>query len=292
MWGKDKIQVLHLQFADDALILGDWSLSNSKNLSRILTCFHLASGLKVNFNKSKLFGFGVSNIELSIAASSLGCLASEFPCSYLGLPIGAQMSMCANWNPLVDRRSSINLKAFVEGSFGVGTRIKKKIHGLWEGKQFTLPRKSGGMFNVCELKKSPGTWSHIIKLKDDLNIIGINLKMLFKKKVGNGMTTSFWYDNWLGGPSLHETFPRLFRLETMPNCLVSDRVPTFVSPAPTTNIASANHLVHPTDTTPIITNPVIRPNSSRDSVGLSFSWAWRRAVRSQDEYWCYTVPQI
>ncbi|GJX25265.1 RNA-directed DNA polymerase, eukaryota, reverse transcriptase zinc-binding domain protein [Tanacetum coccineum] len=58
----------------------------------------------------------------------------------------------------------------------------------------------------------------------------------------------------------------------MPNC-----------PAPTINIASANHLVHPTDTTPIITNPVIRPNSSRDSVGLSFSWAWRRAVRLQDE---------
>ncbi|GJR37348.1 RNA-directed DNA polymerase, eukaryota, reverse transcriptase zinc-binding domain protein [Tanacetum coccineum] len=69
----------------------------------------------------------------------------------------------------------------------------------------------------------------------------------------------------------------------MPNCLVSDRVPTFVSPAPATNIAFANYLVHPTDTTPIITGPVIRPNSSRDFVGLPFSWAWIRAVRSQDE---------
>ena len=58
--GKDKTYISHLQFADDALIMGEWSLTNAKNLSRILTCFHLASGLKVNFNKSKLFGVGVT----------------------------------------------------------------------------------------------------------------------------------------------------------------------------------------------------------------------------------------
>ncbi|GKA47256.1 putative RNA-directed DNA polymerase, eukaryota, reverse transcriptase zinc-binding domain protein [Tanacetum coccineum] len=247
--------------------------SNSGDV-RILTCFHLASGLKVNFNKSKLFGNWVSNIELNVVASSLGCLASEFPCSYLGLPIGSQMSRCANWNPIVDKfqRSlskwkgitfsiggRLTLIKFVLGSLGVYyfsifKAPKKVIHKLesirrrffWCGnsdqekiswiawKIVTLPRKSGGlgigslmdsnqsllakwwwrfrkeenalwckvirsihgssggMLNTRELKKSSGTWSHIIKLKDDLNIIGINLKMLFLKKVGNGMTTSFW----------------------------------------------------------------------------------------------------
>ncbi|GJV75554.1 putative RNA-directed DNA polymerase, eukaryota, reverse transcriptase zinc-binding domain protein [Tanacetum coccineum] len=53
--GRDKVPISHLQFADDALIVGHWSLPNAKNLSIILTCFHLASGLKVNFSKSKLF---------------------------------------------------------------------------------------------------------------------------------------------------------------------------------------------------------------------------------------------
>ncbi|GKA96280.1 putative RNA-directed DNA polymerase, eukaryota, reverse transcriptase zinc-binding domain protein [Tanacetum coccineum] len=57
--GIDKVPISHLQFADDALIIGEWSTFNVQNLSRILTCFHLASGLKVNFNKSKLFGLGV-----------------------------------------------------------------------------------------------------------------------------------------------------------------------------------------------------------------------------------------
>ncbi|GKA30618.1 putative RNA-directed DNA polymerase, eukaryota, reverse transcriptase zinc-binding domain protein [Tanacetum coccineum] len=101
--GTDKIHISHLQFADDALIMGEWSRSNAKNLSRILTCFHLASGLKVNFNKSKLYGIGTSNVELCSLASTIGCLASQFPCTYLGLPIGAKMSRCHNWNPLVDR---------------------------------------------------------------------------------------------------------------------------------------------------------------------------------------------
>ncbi|GKC03810.1 putative RNA-directed DNA polymerase, eukaryota, reverse transcriptase zinc-binding domain protein [Tanacetum coccineum] len=73
---KDNVHMSHLQYADDALILGEWSLINAKNLSRILTCFHIASGLKVNFNKSKLFGIGVSNHELHSIATSIGCLAS------------------------------------------------------------------------------------------------------------------------------------------------------------------------------------------------------------------------
>nr|GEW76430.1 putative RNA-directed DNA polymerase, eukaryota, reverse transcriptase zinc-binding domain protein [Tanacetum cinerariifolium] len=81
----------------------EWSLSNTKNLSRILTCFHLAFGLKVNFNKSKLLGIGVSNLKVNSFASSIGYLASHLPGSYLGLPIGAKMSRCANWKPLVER---------------------------------------------------------------------------------------------------------------------------------------------------------------------------------------------
>nr|GEV94752.1 cytochrome P450 [Tanacetum cinerariifolium] len=50
--GKDKVYMSHLQLANDALIMGEWSLHNAKDLTRIFTCFYLASGLKVNYNKS------------------------------------------------------------------------------------------------------------------------------------------------------------------------------------------------------------------------------------------------
>ncbi|GJY70863.1 putative RNA-directed DNA polymerase [Tanacetum coccineum] len=101
--GKDNIHVSHLQFADDALIMGEWSWLNAMNLSRILTCFNLASGLKINFHKSKLYGVGVTTLEVNSLASMIRCLPSNFPCTYLGLPIGGNMSRCANWGILVDK---------------------------------------------------------------------------------------------------------------------------------------------------------------------------------------------
>nr|GEX79912.1 putative RNA-directed DNA polymerase, eukaryota, reverse transcriptase zinc-binding domain protein [Tanacetum cinerariifolium] len=391
---KDKIQVSHFQFTDDALILGEWSLLNAKNLSRILTCFHLASGLKVNFNKSKLFGIGVSNIELNVVVSSIGCLASEFPCFYMCLPIGAQMSRCANWNPIVaweyyflifkaPEKVIHKLESIRRRFFWGGNSDQEKISWIaW--KKVTLPHKSGGlgigslmdsnqsllpkrwwrfrkeenalcckvirsihgsscgMLNTCELKKSSGTWSHIIKLKDDLNIIGINFMMLFKKKVGNRMTMSFWYNNWLGGPSLQQAILLLRTIWFIPQILLGQNpirvlVRKLLNSVPKKFVetieqyrdldemsfeeaigrltayeeriksqdkleandqdkllmASSNNKTYgkwqeirkfdPTDTTPIITGTVIHPNSSRDAVGLSFSWAWRRAVRPQDE---------
>ncbi|GJR57128.1 putative RNA-directed DNA polymerase, eukaryota, reverse transcriptase zinc-binding domain protein [Tanacetum coccineum] len=97
------IAVEALNFTDDALIMREWSLLNAKNRSRILMCFHLASGLKVNFHKRKLFGVGVTNSEVNSLASTIGCLPSYFPCTYLGLPIGGNMARCANWSILVDK---------------------------------------------------------------------------------------------------------------------------------------------------------------------------------------------
>ncbi|PWA69263.1 RNA-directed DNA polymerase, eukaryota, Reverse transcriptase zinc-binding domain protein [Artemisia annua] len=88
---------------------------------------------------------------------------------------------------LMDSNLSLLMKwwwRFCKEENALWCKVICSIHGSW-----------GGMLNAPEPKKSSGTWSQIIKLKDDLNIIGIYLYMLFKKKVGNGMTTSFWYNN-------------------------------------------------------------------------------------------------
>ncbi|GJR32994.1 putative RNA-directed DNA polymerase, eukaryota, reverse transcriptase zinc-binding domain protein [Tanacetum coccineum] len=68
--GKDKVLISHLQFTGDALIVGQWSLPNARKLSRILTCFHLASEPQNNFNNSKNFGIGDSSSELNSIAFS------------------------------------------------------------------------------------------------------------------------------------------------------------------------------------------------------------------------------
>ncbi|GJU90796.1 retrotransposon protein, putative, ty1-copia subclass [Tanacetum coccineum] len=117
--GKDKIHVSHLQFADDALIIGDWSCTNAKNLSRILTCFHLASRLKVNFNKSKLYGVGVTN--------------------------SAKMSRCHNWKPLVDRFHKRLLKWESKSlSFGGRLTLVRSVLGslgVYYFSNFKAPKK-------------------------------------------------------------------------------------------------------------------------------------------------------
>lgn len=40
--GKDEVELWHLQFADDALFLGDWSAGNAVDLMHLL-CFEDAS---------------------------------------------------------------------------------------------------------------------------------------------------------------------------------------------------------------------------------------------------------
>ncbi|GJU86013.1 RNA-directed DNA polymerase, eukaryota, partial [Tanacetum coccineum] len=66
-------------------LLGEWSDANLANLIKILKCFHLASGLKINVQKSQLMGVGVSEELIRHGASSIGCAVLTTPFRYLGV---------------------------------------------------------------------------------------------------------------------------------------------------------------------------------------------------------------
>nr|GEX31625.1 RNA-directed DNA polymerase, eukaryota, reverse transcriptase zinc-binding domain protein [Tanacetum cinerariifolium] len=51
--GMDNLRLSHLFYADDVLFLGDWS---QRNVDNLLHFFFMASGLKINFSKSNLYG--------------------------------------------------------------------------------------------------------------------------------------------------------------------------------------------------------------------------------------------
>ncbi|GKB56734.1 RNA-directed DNA polymerase, eukaryota, reverse transcriptase zinc-binding domain protein [Tanacetum coccineum] len=74
-----------------------------ENIIHVLHVFYMASGLKININKSNLFGVGVSSEEVVNMAATSGCLSSSLPLSYLGLPIGSNMNRVASWKVLIDR---------------------------------------------------------------------------------------------------------------------------------------------------------------------------------------------
>lgn len=67
-------------------------MDNVRNLHRILTCFRLVSGLKVNLQKSKILGIGFSRLEVYSMAHSFKCHEGELPLSYLGMLVGGNSS--------------------------------------------------------------------------------------------------------------------------------------------------------------------------------------------------------
>ncbi|KAI3741088.1 hypothetical protein L1987_58755 [Smallanthus sonchifolius] len=94
--------VSHLFYADDAIILGEWSRDNILNVVRIMRCFYACSGLQINFGKSNLFGIGVHLGEVEEIAVLVGCKAESLPFKYLGLTVGANMNRIFNWRPVFD----------------------------------------------------------------------------------------------------------------------------------------------------------------------------------------------
>nr|GEW69823.1 putative ribonuclease H protein At1g65750 family [Tanacetum cinerariifolium] len=89
--GKNNVIVPHLQYADDTIFFGEWNLENAKALMCILKCFEEVTGLKVNYNKIRIYGVGVNDVELGDIAKWMRCGVGVFPFTYFGLPIGENM---------------------------------------------------------------------------------------------------------------------------------------------------------------------------------------------------------
>ncbi|XP_028107063.1 uncharacterized protein LOC114306090 [Camellia sinensis] len=87
----------------DSLLFCDAECSKVLNLKRILRCFEIASGLKINYHKSMVCGFGISASVLSEFASMLNCKSKSMPLKYLGLPLGACPHRKLSWKPVIEK---------------------------------------------------------------------------------------------------------------------------------------------------------------------------------------------
>ena len=71
--GRKEVDVCLLQYADDTLFLCENSFTNVVTLKAILRGFEIASGLKINFHKSKLVGFNVLSSDIDCYTRTLNC---------------------------------------------------------------------------------------------------------------------------------------------------------------------------------------------------------------------------
>ncbi|XP_071728391.1 uncharacterized protein [Rutidosis leptorrhynchoides] len=308
--GSDKVPISHLQYVDDTIFIGEWSHANIHSLQNLLKCFELASGLKVYFQKSCLYGVGVEVGEVNLVASRVGCQVGVFPFTYLGLPIGSKMSKLKDWEPVIEKfkcrlanwkmrsmsfggrlvliksvLSSLPLYYFSlfrappcvlkllesvrRSFFWGGADSGSKIHWVkWES--VISPYEVGGL-NIGSLKSKNlallgkwwwrfkietnslwvkvirsihgdcgglslrddsrhssrlGTWRNIVNACFFLDDINIPFRNSFMKSIGDGSSTSFWHEVWIGDKSLRESFPMLFRLEVEKEVKICDRIET------------------------------------------------------------------
>ena len=85
---RSTLNISHLFFTDDTIVLCEASKEHLTHLSWILLWFEAASGLRINLAKSEIIPVGeVDEIEELVV--ELGCRVGSLPSQYLGLPLGA-----------------------------------------------------------------------------------------------------------------------------------------------------------------------------------------------------------
>ncbi|GJS37112.1 hypothetical protein Tco_0535494 [Tanacetum coccineum] len=115
--------------SDDTLYFEDWS-NNEKNLMCILKGFEKVSGLKINFNKSKVCGVGVSSSAVAEIARVMKYSLVELPLTYLGLPVGVSMRRESAWRPVVEKLKKRVVRSIHRadgGMGGVGRGLGRKV---------------------------------------------------------------------------------------------------------------------------------------------------------------------
>lgn len=98
------------QYVDDTIIMGKVQWDNLWSIKMVLRGFELASGLCVNFNKSKILGFNVSQDFLQDASNFLLCSISQVPFTLLGIPISVNPHRCSTWDQSFRRSATSSIR--------------------------------------------------------------------------------------------------------------------------------------------------------------------------------------
>ncbi|WKA03325.1 hypothetical protein VitviT2T_021440 [Vitis vinifera] len=120
--GRNRTRVSHLQFADDTIFFSSAREEDLLTLKSVLLVFGHISGLKVNLDKSNIYGINLGQDHLHRLAELLDCKASGWPILYLGLPLGGNPKSSCFWDPVIERISS-RLDGWQKAYLSFGGRI-------------------------------------------------------------------------------------------------------------------------------------------------------------------------
>nr|GEU64146.1 RNA-directed DNA polymerase, eukaryota [Tanacetum cinerariifolium] len=228
--------IFHLFYADDAVFIGEWSQENLRGIMQTLRCFSLMYGLSINIKKSHLLGVRVSPQFVNDAANMLGCSVMRAPFNmssykvpkfvlnvmesirrnfFNGVQDGERKIAWVKWAKVLVSKDHGGLG--VSGYFALNKalllkwvwRVLSHDNSLWFQIIYAIHgSQDQGLSVAC-----PSNWSFIVKEVKALSTQGIDIFSHCKIKVGNGRSTSFWKDLWIGDTRICHKFPRLFALD-------------------------------------------------------------------------------
>ncbi|GJY65707.1 RNA-directed DNA polymerase, eukaryota [Tanacetum coccineum] len=99
----------------------EWSEQNLHNIVKVLNCFHLASGLKINIAKSQVLGVGFLQ-NMLCSDDMIGCAVLNTPFRYLGVTVGECMSRKSAWVGLVNKLQA-RLSKWKVKTLSIGGRL-------------------------------------------------------------------------------------------------------------------------------------------------------------------------
>ncbi|KAK3206947.1 hypothetical protein Dsin_020993 [Dipteronia sinensis] len=102
-FGLNGEHITHLQFTDDTIVFLKPKIEYLINLKRILRCFEMISGLRINFQKSYIARVVKLGMMENEWADSLRCKVTNLPICYLRLPLGANPNKKSFWDPVVQK---------------------------------------------------------------------------------------------------------------------------------------------------------------------------------------------
>ena len=99
---EESLQISHLLFVDDTLVLCKDSEDQLSSLYWILLWFKAFSGLRINLEESVIMPVGpVENVDQ--LALELGCKVGALPTAYLGLPLGSRQASNSVWDSVEEK---------------------------------------------------------------------------------------------------------------------------------------------------------------------------------------------
>ncbi|RVW19142.1 Transposon TX1 uncharacterized 149 kDa protein [Vitis vinifera] len=223
--GRNRTRVSHLQFADDTIFFSNTREEDLQTLKSLLLAFGHISGLKVNLDKSNIYGINLDQAHISRLAETLDArLLAGLYYIWVFLWAGTPGQLPASVAAKIERLQ----RDFLWSGIGEG----KKDHLVrWD--VVCKPKEIGGLgFGNISLRnlallgkwlwryprEGSALWHQVILSIYGSHSNGWDANTIVRWKWGKN---SFWEDLWWGDQPLGSQYPSLFRVVLDKNIPIS-----------------------------------------------------------------------